>query len=85
MKIDGRDVGWFAFDTGSGAGFTLLASFADELGMPRFGKLSGGGAGAAIQVAALADPQTLGTLEGILMAPKKLLFDYARRLMAVIE
>ena len=48
-KIDGEDVGWFAFDTGSGAGFTLLASVAERLGMPRFGELSGGGAGAAIQ------------------------------------
>jgi hypothetical protein len=33
----------------------------------------------------LADPHTLGTLGGILLAPKKLLFDYGRRRMAVID
>jgi hypothetical protein len=34
---------------------------------------------------ALADPYTLGTVGGILLAPKKLVFDYARRRMAVID
>jgi predicted aspartyl protease len=57
-KIDGEEVGWFAFDTGSGAGFTILASVAERLGMPRFGELSGGGAGAAIQIASLRQGRT---------------------------
>lgn len=52
-RIDGQEVGWLAFDTGSGAGFTLLPSVADRLGMPRFGRLAGGGAGSAIHVASL--------------------------------
>jgi hypothetical protein len=34
---------------------------------------------------ALADPHTLGTLGGVLLAPKKLVFDYGNRRMAVIE
>jgi hypothetical protein len=33
---------------------------------------------------ALADPHTDGTFGGILLAPKRLVFDYARRRMAVI-
>jgi hypothetical protein len=33
----------------------------------------------------LADPYTLGTVGGILLAPRKLLFDYGRRRMAVID
>jgi len=166
-KIDGRDVGWFAFDTGTGAGLTLLDAIAEELGMPRLGRRAGGGAGSAIQIAslrqgrsfelgpvtiansvyvelpdqlrvtmrrladievvgtcgydlsagsvetmlgkvawidiagerrsdvpalfvtgasgALADPHTHGTIGGILLAPRKLLFDYGRRRMAVID
>jgi hypothetical protein len=52
-KIDGRDVGWFAFDTGSGAGFTLLDAIAEDLGMPRLGRWAGGGAGSAIQIVSL--------------------------------
>ena len=57
-RIDGEDVGWFAFDTGSGAGFTLLATVAERLGMPRFGELAGGGAGAAIQTVSLRQGRT---------------------------
>ena len=52
-RIDGQEVGWFAFDTGSGAGFTLLPEVAERLGMPRFGEMTGGGAGAAIQTVSL--------------------------------
>src|SRR5262249_49499372 len=35
-KIDGEEAGWFAFDTGSGAGFTLLPEMAERLAMARF-------------------------------------------------
>jgi Aspartyl protease len=57
-KIDGAERGWFALDTGSGAGFTILASLADEIGMPRLGRVAGGGAGSAIQIAALRRGKT---------------------------
>ncbi len=57
-RISGRDVGWFVFDTGSGAGFALLASVADEIGLPRFGRAVGGGAGSAVQVSAFRQGKT---------------------------
>jgi hypothetical protein len=57
-RIDGQEVGWFAFDTGSGAGFTLLAEVADRLGMPRFGEVAGGGAGSAMHVLAMRQGRT---------------------------
>jgi len=57
-KIDGHDPGWLAFDTGSGAGFTLLPSVADRLGMPRFGRTSGGGAGSAVHLLSLRQGRT---------------------------
>ena len=44
-KVNGRDVGWFAFDTGTGASMTFSASAADLLGLPAFGESMGGGAG----------------------------------------
>ncbi|HEV8067363.1 MAG TPA: retropepsin-like aspartic protease [Planctomycetaceae bacterium] len=44
-KINGQEVGWFAFDTGTGAGMTISSSVADRLGMPAFGKIVQGGAG----------------------------------------
>jgi Aspartyl protease len=44
-KINGIEVGWFALDTGTGAGMTITAKVADRLGMPAFGKVIQGGAG----------------------------------------
>jgi hypothetical protein len=44
-KINGSEVGWFAFDTGTGAGMTISSAVADRLGMPAFGKVVQGGAG----------------------------------------
>jgi hypothetical protein len=44
-KINGVDVGWFAFDTGTGAGMTISPVVADRLQMPAFGKVVQGGAG----------------------------------------
>jgi len=44
-KINGQEVGWFAFDTGTGAGMTISSAVADRLGMPAFGKIVQGGAG----------------------------------------
>ncbi len=44
-KVNGLDVGWFAFDTGTGASMTFSASAADKLGLPAFGQSMGGGAG----------------------------------------
>lgn len=57
-RIDGQDAGWLAFDTGSGAGFTLLPSVADRLGMPRFGRTAGGGAGSEVQHLSLRQGRT---------------------------
>ncbi len=57
-RIDGAERGWFALDTGSGAGFTILASLADEIGMPRLGRVAGGGAGSTIKIAALRQGKT---------------------------
>lgn len=44
-KVNGADVGWFALDTGTGAGMTISPVVADRLGMPAFGKIVQGGAG----------------------------------------
>jgi hypothetical protein len=44
-KINGKDVGWFALDTGSGVGMTIAPSVADALDLPSFGKVLRGGAG----------------------------------------
>jgi hypothetical protein len=44
-KINGVEVGWFAFDTGTGAGMTISPAVADRLQMPAFGKVVQGGAG----------------------------------------
>jgi hypothetical protein len=44
-KINGRDVGWFALDTGTGAGMTIAPSAADDLHLPCFGKVVSVGAG----------------------------------------
>jgi predicted aspartyl protease len=57
-KIDGREVGWFALDTGSGAGFTILPRVADALDLPRFGQIAGGGAGTAVQIMSFRQGRT---------------------------
>jgi hypothetical protein len=44
-KVNGREVGWFALDTGTGAGMTIALGLADRLGMPAFGTVVQGGAG----------------------------------------
>lgn len=44
-KINDVEAGWFALDSGSGAGMTILAAEADRLKMPAFGKVLRGGAG----------------------------------------
>ena len=44
-KVNGVDVGWFALDTGTGAGMTISPAVADRLGMPAFGQVVQGGAG----------------------------------------
>jgi hypothetical protein len=44
-KINGRDVGWFALDTGTGAGMTIAPAAADDLRLPSFGKVASIGAG----------------------------------------
>jgi hypothetical protein len=44
-KINGQDVGWFALDTGTGAGMTIAPKLADRLGLPAFGTVVQGGAG----------------------------------------
>ncbi len=43
-KINGRDAGWFLFDTGAGA-MIVSVSKATELGLPAFGKIPVGGVG----------------------------------------
>jgi hypothetical protein len=50
-RVNGRDVGWFALDTGSGAGMTVSPAAADALHLPRFGKAFGGGAGKLLESA----------------------------------
>jgi predicted aspartyl protease len=44
-KINGQDLGWFALDTGSGAGMTIVPEAAERAGMLRFGTILRGGAG----------------------------------------
>jgi hypothetical protein len=44
-KINGVDVGWFALDTGTGAGMTISPTLAQRLAMPAFGQVVQGGAG----------------------------------------
>lgn len=44
-RIDGKDVGWFAVDTGTGAGMCISSNVAERIGLPAFGKTFAGGAG----------------------------------------
>jgi hypothetical protein len=44
-RINGRDVGWFALDTGTGSGMTISAAAADAPGMRSFGQIVAVGAG----------------------------------------
>src|SRR5262249_19153611 len=44
-KINGRDVGWFALDTGTGAGMAIAPAVANQLQLPAFGKVVSVGAG----------------------------------------
>ncbi len=44
-KVNGVDVGWFALDTGTGAGMTISPTLAQRLAMPAFGQVVQGGAG----------------------------------------
>jgi predicted aspartyl protease len=44
-RINGQDPGWFALDTGSGAGMTIVPDAAEQAGMPSFGTVLRGGAG----------------------------------------
>jgi hypothetical protein len=44
-KVNGVDIGWFALDTGTGAGMTISPAVARRLGMSGFGKVAQGGAG----------------------------------------
>jgi hypothetical protein len=44
-KINGKEVGWFALDTGTGSGMVITKVAADELQMPAFGKVVSVGAG----------------------------------------
>jgi hypothetical protein len=44
-KVNGRDVGWFALDTGTGSGMTITAAAADTCGMESFGQVVAVGAG----------------------------------------
>jgi hypothetical protein len=43
--VNGADVGWFALDTGTGAGQTISRKAAERLGLSSFGKSIFGGAG----------------------------------------
>jgi hypothetical protein len=43
--VNGQDVGWFAFDTGTGSGLTISRKVADQLHLAAFGKTFAGGAG----------------------------------------
>jgi hypothetical protein len=43
--VNGQDVGWFALDTGTGAGQTINRKVADRLGLCSFGSTVFGGAG----------------------------------------
>jgi hypothetical protein len=44
-RVGGRDVGWFAFDTVTGAGMSIAPAVADALNMPAFGEVVRVGAG----------------------------------------
>src|SRR5262249_5548057 len=44
-KINAQDLGWFALDTGSGAGMTIVPEATERAGMPSFGTVLRGGAG----------------------------------------
>ncbi len=62
-KISGAEVGWFFFDTGTGAGTTISPAVADRLKLPAFGKIVQGGA-AKLNVGQLREGTTfeLGSL-----------------------
>jgi len=49
-RINGKDVGWFAFDTGTGSGMCISQKAADALKLPAFGKALAGGAGKQSEV-----------------------------------
>jgi hypothetical protein len=49
-RINGQDVGWFAFDTGTGFGMCISQKAADQLHLPAFGKVMAGGAGKQSEV-----------------------------------
>ncbi len=44
-KVNGVDVGWFALDTGTGAGMTISPTLAQRLSMPAFGQVVQGARG----------------------------------------
>jgi hypothetical protein len=44
-RVNGQDVGWFALDTGSGAGMSIAPAAAAKLKMPAVGRVVRGGAG----------------------------------------
>src|SRR5205085_6511754 len=44
-EVNGKDVGWFALDTGSGVGMSVAPGVADRLGLPAVGRVVRGGAG----------------------------------------
>jgi hypothetical protein len=46
-KVDGRDVGWFVLDTGTGAGMAIHPKTANALKLPTVGEFMGIGAGKA--------------------------------------
>ncbi len=43
-KVNGQDAGWFALDTGTGAGMTISWKVAEQLHLPAYGKTFAGGA-----------------------------------------
>jgi hypothetical protein len=57
-KVDGQDGGWFALDTGTGAGMAILPDAADRLQMPAFGKVARGGAGSTTSFGSLRKGKT---------------------------
>jgi predicted aspartyl protease len=50
-KVDGRDVGWFVLDTGTGAGMAINPATASTLRLPVVGETVGAGAGNAFRSA----------------------------------
>jgi len=44
-KVNGEDVGWFAFDTGTASNMTISRKVAERLHLPAYGKTFAGGAG----------------------------------------